>query len=88
VNGSLFFNPELNSISAIEKNPQQFASFVPRFGYKINSRISVTAAPSLTFTHTDKSRSLQNPFFRIAGFGVNPHSRFILGAQAGISIEL
>lgn len=85
INNSFFFNPELNALSSFgDKKNIQLVSLVPYFGYKINKNFSVTAGPSVTWSHTDNDDEFQKPFFKIVDGVINEKNNITFGARIGV----
>ena len=81
---SFFFNPELNSLNGIGKNPTSTLSAVPYFGYRLSGRMSVTVGPSVTWSHGDGIDVLQEPLFAISNNKIDSKNSIVVGARAGV----
>jgi hypothetical protein len=88
IGGKFFFNPEINSLTTVNKYPQQYVSLLPRFGVKLNNRLSIVVAPTGTFTHTAKEHNLKSPLFQFCSHDVNDYQQFFWGGYAGVIMQL
>jgi hypothetical protein len=77
-----FVNPELNNTVTLEFK-QNFLSLTPLAGFKLGSRFSIVAGPSLTYMYVREDSGNSGPFFTIGREFAGGHS-LLLGAKAGI----
>ncbi|MDR1144235.1 MAG: caspase family protein [Spirochaetaceae bacterium] len=81
-----FFNPELNSTITFEFK-QNFLSLTPLAGFRLGSRLSIVAGPSLTYMRVREDSGNSGPLFTIGREFADGHS-LLLGARAGIRVRL
>jgi len=86
INDSFFFNPEIISLTTINKNmrnSRRLTSFVPYFGYDINPQFSIVAAPTLTWSQREANGQLDflEPLFSLAHFELNCRHELVIGAR-------
>jgi hypothetical protein len=80
-----FVNPELNGISTFEFK-QNFVSLTPLAGFRLGSRFSVVAGPSLTYMYVKEDSNNSGPLFTIGKEVADGHS-LLLGVKAGIRVQ-
>jgi len=90
ISETFFFNPELNFMSStiwtiLNGNTQNFISFIPYFGYKINKNFCITLGPSLTWINGDNG-SLKKPLFKISHHKINENNSLITGVRASFRL--
>jgi len=87
--GSFFLNPELTSFNPAldrEDETRQLLGFSPLVGFNIGGRFSVTAGPTVTWSHIvsgDTDMRLE-PLFSIMNYALNDRHSIVVGARAGL----
>jgi hypothetical protein len=81
-----FFNPEINGTVTFEFK-QNFVSLTPLAGFKLGSRFSIVAGPSLTYMYVQEDSDNAGPLFTIGKELSEGHS-LLLGARAGLRFRL
>jgi hypothetical protein len=85
---SFFFNPEMTGSTSWTINSKNLTSFVPYFGYNFCDRFSITAAPSVTWSHSIRDTDLLEPVFSIANFEINGRNEIVVGARVSVRWRL
>jgi hypothetical protein len=84
INKIFFFNPELVFSNTINGKNQLYLSFVPNFGYKIISGLSVLIGPSITWAYTEKDAE---PFFSIINHKINEQNNIFIGGRMALRFQ-
>lgn len=84
INDSFFFNPEMTGLTSWGRDHKQLTSFVPYFGYNLNERFSITAAPSVTWSSSSRNGDLLEPMVSIANFDIDNRNEIVIGARVAI----
>jgi hypothetical protein len=85
VSGSFFFNPEVNTLHSLgSDDDNQQVSLVTFFGYSFNRHFSITAGPSVTWSHCGKDGSLPKSLFSIVSHEINARNNLVVGARLGV----
>lgn len=83
---TFLFNPEIIFYNSINGNFQNYISFVPHFGYRLMSNLSIVAGPSIVWTYS-KNNEMQEPFINILKYDINEGHKLFLGGRIGVRIH-
>jgi hypothetical protein len=85
INEAFFFNPELINTTYIFAGNQNYLSFVPNIGYRVEniSGLSVIIGPSITWARAKDAES----FFNIFKHKINENNGLMLGARLALRIQ-
>jgi hypothetical protein len=83
---TFFFNPEIIFHNSINGNFQNYTSFVPYFGYRLMSNLSIIAGPSIVWTYSNNNE-MQEPFVNILKYDINERHKLFLGGRIAVRIH-